>query len=191
MNEEGEKTAVSFKSQSKLIFQNSWKKNDLIPDICYRQMTNINDISVTYPSLEASVRVWTSCPLLLWFLAVWTPPSDTVGKSRALYLYSVLARKKVSISQSLNSGFGFFWKHEKHFLSQKNHNNHFLGPCQLPTCTGKVRRLMTVVWAQDSLEAENSLHFLLVQKRLIGWQEEKKFLKAVASFLVCPDRIEL
>lgn len=160
-------------------------------------MTNINGISVTYPSLEASVRVWTSCPLLLWFLAVWTPPSDTVGKSRALYLYSVLARKKVSISQSLNSGFGFFWKHEKHFLSKKVHNNHFLGPCQLPTCTGKVRRLMTVVWAQDYLEAENSLHFFVSTEkvdRLTVLQEEekkKKSLKAVASFLACPDRIEL
>lgn len=155
-------------------------------------MTNINDILVIYPSLEVSARVWTSCPLLLWFLAVWTPPSDTVGKSRALYLYSVLAGKR---------------------FQSANHWTAYLGSFENMRSTSSPKKSIIII----SLVLANSLHaqakwgdwwqwcghritwklrilcIFLVQKRLIGWQfyRKKNILKAVASFLVCPDRIEL
>lgn len=90
----------------------------------------------------------------------------------AVFIFSP-GRQKVSISQSLNSGFGFFWKHEKHFLSKKS-----IIIISLVLANSLHAQAKWVDWWQwCGHRITWNLRILcifLVQKKLIGWQFYRK-----------------
>lgn len=153
----------------------------MIPDIS--QMTNINDTRVIYPSWEVSARVWPSCPLSSVVVprCVSTPPADTVGKSRALYLSSVLAGKSCNQPITEQRIWILLKTWEAHPAKKKKVLNI---PWLLPTLYMHRQSEETEGIYLSYLKAENSLEFFSTEKvdRLTLFTERKHFWKLLFQF---------